>query len=219
MEDQPVIFTPDNEPYLGRQSVYHFDQIITSCLDANQRVAPYTRAHFHSLSELQHAECQTIPHAISLALSIRELVRQGYLFSALVLLRPLIERAAIISYLCENPQALPAWRDGWKHSARPSLATMLSTMSEKADTSKSQVLCSHFNHIVHGDPIGASHGTVALGGDSYGFSPSKQLKNPDLCDDICLQGACYLIVLMARMIQIFADAPAVSPHPGKESVQ
>ena len=90
----PAVFTPANEPYLGRQSVYHFDQVIVSCLEANARVAAYTHAHAHQLSDLQKAACQIIPQGINLALSIRELVRQGYLFAAVVLMRPLIERAA-----------------------------------------------------------------------------------------------------------------------------
>jgi hypothetical protein len=40
---------------------------------------------------------RSFPQGISLALSIRELIRQGYLFAALVLVRPLIERAVRIS--------------------------------------------------------------------------------------------------------------------------
>ena len=75
-----AIFTPDNEPYLGRESVYHFDQVIISCLETNQKVAQFTRAS--ELSDLQKAASQIIPQSIHIALSIRELVRQGYLLSA-----------------------------------------------------------------------------------------------------------------------------------------
>ena len=95
---------------------------------------------------------------------------------------------------------------------------MLSTMSDKADVAKSQVICSHFNHIVHGDPMGASHGVMPLGDDRHGFSPSKQLKNPELCDDICFQAACYLIVVMARMSHIFSDAAATTGNAETETV-
>ncbi len=94
------IFTPDNEPYLGRESIFHFDQVIVSCLEANAGIAAYT--HKNELNDLQKAACQIIPQGINLALSIRELVRQGYLFAAAVLMRPLIERAAIISYLLSS---------------------------------------------------------------------------------------------------------------------
>jgi hypothetical protein len=56
-----AVFTPDDEPYLGRQSVFHFDQVILSCLEANAEVAAFTRAHASELSDLQKAACQIIP--------------------------------------------------------------------------------------------------------------------------------------------------------------
>ena len=80
----PPIFMPDNEPYLGLKSVLWFDRIICWALDANSEVAKWTRDHAHSLGGLQRAACQIIPQGISIALSIRELIRQGYLFSAIM---------------------------------------------------------------------------------------------------------------------------------------
>jgi len=127
------VYTPDDEPYLGRQAVYHFDQVIVSCLKANAEVAAFTHTHAHELSDLQRAACQIVPQGINLSLSIRELVRQGYLFAAVVLMRPLIERAAIISYLHERPEEVDLWQDGWRYRERPSLAEMLATMHGEAD--------------------------------------------------------------------------------------
>jgi hypothetical protein len=94
---ESAIYTPDNEPYLGRETVFAFDNAIIASLNANEHIAPYT--YKIEKSDLQLAACQIIPQGISIALSIRELVRQGYLFGALVLTRSLIERAAIILYL------------------------------------------------------------------------------------------------------------------------
>ncbi len=34
-EMTPVIFTPDNEPYLGREFLFHFDQLICSAMEEN----------------------------------------------------------------------------------------------------------------------------------------------------------------------------------------
>jgi hypothetical protein len=48
----PVVFTPDNEPYIGR----------------------------FMLTDHQNMACQVIAQAISIALSISELIRRGYLF-------------------------------------------------------------------------------------------------------------------------------------------
>ena len=94
VDNPQPIYTPDNEPYLGRVSVFGFDNQISFTLYVNGFIAGYTRAHHSELSPLQTAAAQIIPQGISLALSVRELIRQGYLFGALVLVRPLIERAA-----------------------------------------------------------------------------------------------------------------------------
>ena len=200
---RPPIFTPDNEPYLGRESVFHFDQVILSCLEVNAEIATYT--HKNELNDLQKAACQIIPQGINLALSIRELVRQGYLFAAAVLMRPLIERAAIISYLHEKPQEVSLWRSGWKHKDRPSLAKMLATMNKEVDTKQAQDICNTFNSLTHGDPMGSTYNLVNLPAGGLGYSVGKVLTEPDLCDFVCFQSYLYLIVIMARMAGCFPD--------------
>ena len=35
----PVVFTPGNEPYLGRELLFHFDQLISSAMEQNSRTA------------------------------------------------------------------------------------------------------------------------------------------------------------------------------------
>ena len=123
-----VTFTPDNEPYLGRQSLFAFDNLIVACLEINSIVAPLT--HNIRLNEIQSAASQIIPSGISLSLSIRELVRQGYLYGALVLDRPLAERAIILEYLCRFPDKVETWKRGWKHRERPNLAAMIERSEE-----------------------------------------------------------------------------------------
>ena len=132
----PSVFTPSNEPYLGIKSILWFDRVIVWALDGNRRVADYTHDHMSELSELQHAACQIIPQGVNIALSIRELIRQAYLFPAQVLMRPLIERAAIISYLCLHPNAVALWHSGWQYSKRPKLAEMMHAMSGTKDYSE-----------------------------------------------------------------------------------
>ena len=133
------VYLPHNEPYLGRASVYNFDQVIMSCLKQNADVSAYT--HRTRLSDLQKAACQIIPQGINLALTIRELIRQGYLFGALVLMRPLIERTATISYLYSNPKEIEAWKAGWEYKERPKLPVMLEFMSDKHDISETKQIC------------------------------------------------------------------------------
>ena len=174
-------------------------------MELNADIAAYTRRT--ALSELQKAACQTIPQGINLALTIRELVRQGYLFGALVLMRPLIERAAIISYLYRHPDEVEIWKAGWQYQNRPSLSKMLDTMSGGVDTTLAKQLCAHFNHIVHGDPISSEWNLVRLSNSSFGYSVGKVTDVPELCDEICIQSFCYLIVLMGMMTACFPDAP------------
>ena len=94
--------------------MFQFDNLICSCLELNSKCAPTSRGR--PLSRFQHALCILVPQTITLALSIRELIRQGYLFGAKVLVRPLTERAVTILYLSKNPDALQIWDDGWKYN-------------------------------------------------------------------------------------------------------
>ncbi|MBI3377397.1 MAG: hypothetical protein HY035_03195 [Nitrospirae bacterium] len=200
------VYLPSNEPYLGRDSVFHFDQVILSCLDVNTDIAAYTKRV--ELSDIQKAACQIVPQGINLALTIRELIRQGYLFGALVLMRPLIERVAVISYLHANPNEIKVWQTGWKFRERPSLSKMLETMSGKADITTAKQICETFGHIVHGDPIGSQWNLVRLTDSAVGYSVGKVINEPELCDFICFQSYLYLIVLMGMMAACFPDAPS-----------
>lgn len=201
-----AVFTPGNEPYLGRKSVYHFDQMILSCLSVNRVAAEYS--HQIKPSELQVAACQIIPQGVNLALSIRELVRQGYLFGALVLVRPLMERSAIISYLVDHTDAVTLWRAGWPQGKRPGLARILDSMQQTStDIARAKRVAEAFGHIVHGDPIGADWNLIQMPGGALGYSAGKSLNDGDLCDMICFNSLTYLIVLGGMMMTIFPDAP------------
>jgi hypothetical protein len=203
--DIPLVFTPANEPYLGIKSLLWFDRIICWALAANTPVARWTRDNVRSLTNLQHAACQVIPQGISIALSIRELIRQAYLFSALVLMRPLIERAAVISYLDENPDAVSLWETGWKNRDRPSLARMIKAMAGSVSQEDAQRVCSAHNHIVHGDPMSCYQNLVHLPPGGVGYASGKILDNAELCDAIAMEAQCYLVVVAGRMSRIFPD--------------
>jgi len=213
MGNPPAVFTPDNEPYLGLQSLLWYDRIIVWALSGNQRVAAYTIDHRDRLSALQRAACQIIPQGINIALRIRELIRQGYLFPALVLMRPLIERAAVISYLCANRGEVHLWESGWRYRERPKLATMLLAMSgAKVDLGEAQKICDAHNHIVHGDPLSSFHNLVRLGDGRAAYASGKMLDNQETADAIAMEAQCYLIVLAGRMAEVFSevDMPPMS---------
>ena len=202
---RPPVFMPENEPYLGLKSVFWFDRLICWTLEGNTKVAKWTIDHRSSMTQLQLAACQIIPQGISIALSFRELIRQGYLFSAMILIRPLIERAAVISYLDLHPDAVTLWESGWKHGERPSLATMMNEMSGRSSKEEAQKICSEHNHIVHGDPLSCYHNIIHLNDGSIGYASGKILNNHELCDGIAMEAQCYLVVLAGRMSRIFSD--------------
>lgn len=209
MIEMPV-FTPDNEPYLGRESVLWFDKMIIETMELNQKIAPWT--HGKNLSSLQQAVIELAPHGFSIALSIRELVRQGYLISAEVLLRPLIERAAVLSYLCETPNAIALWNAGWPYKSRPPLHKMLAAMvkpqGDKAQKKSEEVarqITTHFNAIVHADPMGSRQQSIKLITGRHGYTASKSLQSPEKCDEICIQAQSYMLVIRGRAVEIFPD--------------
>src|SRR5206468_3504670 len=155
---------------LGCQSLHAFDQLIVVCLKANSLVAP--RTHKMQKNDLQWAACQLIPAGISLALSIRELVRQGYLYGALVLLRPLAERAITVLYLQRFPHKVSIWTDGWNHKKRPTLAQMFSEIGGSKFPNCGQEITKSLNSLTHGDPASAMWNLINVGEDSVGHAAS-----------------------------------------------
>jgi len=212
--EQHAVFTPANEPYLGRETVHCFDNLIVTCLEVNRQVAEFTKTK--AQNDLQKAASQIIPQGISITLSIRELVRQGYLYSALVLLRPLVERTHIVLYLYKKPEKLVLWKRGWKHGERPNLQTMMDAVA-KDFPGEIRGITSRYNSLTHGDPESAFWNLIydEQGGNFY-YAVSKILNNPKLCDEICAEAACWMSVLLSMMTAIFlADA---SGNGGKERI-
>lgn len=210
-DDIPVVFTPENEPYLGRTSLLKFDQLIPFSLWVSGHIAAYTQSNRDSLTDIQNASAQIIPQGLNLALSIRELIRQGYLFAALILMRPLIERAAMISYIEAHPDAIEKWKNGWRFRDRPSLAKMLHSLAGgTVDIQIAKDICEHYGHIIHGDPIGADLNRVKLDDGTLGYAVGKVLSSPEVCDELSIQAHSYLTILTGRAMSCF---PQVKPPP------
>lgn len=202
MNREPT-FTPQNEPYLGRASVHSFDLLIVESLAINACVAPVT--HRMDKSSLQWAACQLIPQSVSLALSTRELIRQGYLFGALVLVRPLIERSVILVYLFRFPDALPVWERGWLHNEAPSLAKMLNRLGGSEWPGIGPQITGRLNAITHGKPESAVWSLINMPDGTLGHGSSKMLNNPQLCDEVCSDAAGALALVASLMHVIFPE--------------
>ncbi|EAR08898.1 hypothetical protein [Reinekea blandensis] len=201
-----VIYTPDNEPYLGNELLYHFDQLISCCLEINAKLAPLS--HTLELTELQEMASQTIPQSISLALSIREMIRQGYLFGAHVLKRSLIERVMILLYLHHFPEKIHLWVEGWPHKKSPSLAKMFEEINRKESVGpelKGYELTAPLNSLVHGKPDSAPWNSVLMGDGKYGHAPSKITNNPELCNELCADVLPWLTIITSMMCAYFPN--------------
>lgn len=209
----PTTYDPSNEPYLGRELLYHVDNLIISVLKLNTYLA--NQSHKIQLSELQKMAVIVVPQSISLTLSIRELIRQGYLFGGHVLLRSLIERAAILLYLHYKPEDIHIWQTGWSFPHAPSLARMFETFQSESNRSSSVrgfELTKELNDLVHGKPDSGKWNIVKLPDGKSGYAVSKILDRPDLCDELCSQIISWLVVVQSMMAHYFpnthhSDAP------------
>ncbi|MGD0832184.1 MAG: hypothetical protein ABR907_14670 [Terracidiphilus sp.] len=214
----PVVFTPDNEPYLGRHLLFCFDQLICSAMEQNAITAP--TSHKLILSDHQNMACQVIAQSLSIALSIRELIRQGYLFGGHVLLRALAERAAILLYLNYYPAEIDKWNSGWGRKA-PTLAKMFEAIQAKQQTGSpipGGDMTAQMNSLLHSKPDSAPWDMVSLGKIGIGHAVSKILDRPELCDELCANVIPWLTVVQCMMLAYFHQESEVHIK-GSELIQ
>ena len=175
-------------------------------MEANASIAPTT--HRRVLTDHQKMACQVIAQSISIALSIRELIRQGYLFGGHILLRALTERAAILLYIHLYPVEIDKWKRGWEHKEAPSLAKMLEKIraKQKPDSPiRGGDLTAPMNSLLHAKPDSAPWNIISLGGGGLGHSVSKIIDRPDLCDELCANAIPWLVTVQCMMAAYFGD--------------
>jgi len=200
----PVVFTPSNEPYLGLETLHAFDKLISACLEMNMRVAEYTRSQ--SLNEMQKALSQIVPSSISICLSISELLRQGYVYGALVFLRPLAERIVTGIYLSENPSHLSIWHDGWEYNKRPGFKKMIRELWGDEFSGVEKAITEPLNSLIHGDPESSKWNMVVGKNGDPSYAVSKILDRPDLCSKAALEAATWLAEVVGLMTEHFLNA-------------
>lgn len=198
-----ITFTADDEPYLGLNSLTAFDHLLMESLYLNAEAARVI--HNNGLNRLQKAAAQILPQGFNIALSIRELIRQGHLFAAVVLMRSLIERVGIIAYLVNVPSAIDKWEDGWRHGEKPSLSEMLRTLSGGKELKSVNQTVDTFDHLVQGDPMGTEFNLVQLDADSLGHGVGRVTTNVRLCDFLCYQTISWLTVLSGMISVVFPE--------------
>jgi len=203
---RPPVFLPHNEPYLGHPTLLEFDRAIPPALEINARLAQGT--FNRQLSPVQQAAAQLVPQAVSIALSIRELIRQGYLFSAGLLLRPLIERVGTVEYLRVHPEAVEAWHAGWPRREQPCLQELLEATSqaESADPSELKAFGNMLHKLIHPDPTGGLWNMIIHENGRPAFSSGKIFEDSELCDFVSVPACRFLALAMCIAENIFEPA-------------
>lgn len=200
---QPPVFLPHNEPYLGHPSLLEFDLAIPPAMQTHIRLSQGT--FNRDLSPLEQAAAQIIPQAVSIALSIRELIRQGYLFSAALLLRPLIERVGLVEYLRVHPEAVQSWHKGWPRRDQPSFQMLLESSSrvEARSADDLRFFSNVLHKLIHPDPAGALWNMITREDGKPAFSSGKILDDLVFCDFVSVTGSRFLSLVTRIAEDIF----------------
>ncbi|MDP1870472.1 MAG: hypothetical protein Q8K61_02490 [Gallionella sp.] len=177
-----AIFTPDNEPYLGRALLLLFDRTISKSMAAHRQLAARTFAT--DLTAIQIAAVEIVPQGISIALSMRELIRQSYLFSAGILMRPLIERTGMIYHLHTNPAAIEFWNNGWPRKSQPSFDNLLDLVMGPGSDEEREAARTMLHKLVHSDPLSASFNSTVRPDGLLASAAGKELNEPMKADTI-----------------------------------
>lgn len=180
--DAQPVYLPGNEPYLGSKSLLAFDLAIPRAMEVHGAIGPMTFSA--QLAPLQRCATEIIPQGISVALSIRELIRQAYLFSAAILMRPLVERTGLIQYLVAYPHAVEAWHVGWPRKAQPTFDTLFALVMPGASVEHREQITSLMHKLVHTDPKSALFNMFRRDNGSLAFASGKVLSRPDSADVI-----------------------------------
>lgn len=181
-----TIYTPDNEPYIGRELLFHLDQVISSSLEQYDSLGSNVKGE--DLTAIQIMALQQSSQFLNILCSLRELIRQGYLFGAHVLVRPLIERQTILLYLHLFPERMASWENGWHQGDAPGLARMIDDIQSRWNRDelvKGKDILKKMNSLLHAKPDSVWMNLVHHHDDKFSFSPSKILNRPQLCDDLC----------------------------------
>ena len=176
-----------------------------------------------SETDLRRAIAQVLPNTFAVLHALKSLLSEGHLFGAELLLRPLLERVALISYLSKKkPESLKLWNDGWLHSKRPTIRYMIETITEpQIDLSKYGAnetnlrrifleLVDEMNSIVHPSPRTANRTAVSMdGGENYMLYSGANPQNHVYIEHISLTA---LGLVSALVQEIGIALPEINPQ-------
>jgi hypothetical protein len=129
------------------------------------------------------------------------------LYGAFVLVRPLAERTITAIFILnnckyKNKYGIYIWKNGWKYKERPGLQKMIDIISKGKFPGVTEL----YNSLTHGDPDSAIWNTIQLDNGAVGYSVSKIVNNPALCDEICLNTLGWLAAIIGISAGVFPEA-------------
>ena len=224
MTQEPEKIDTAPDLYVGLPALHLFDVLITVAAEVNRQAA--ASSFLPERTPIQLAARDVVPGAFHHVLSIRQLIRSGYVFGAETLLRPLLERCAVLAYLRKHPvKGVDLWCRGWPHKSRPSIKYMIACMDEPprqgaaedypADYSVTDLLkerVDHLNRLVHADPIGAARN--AFWSNEHGRAvqfAGANFKMPEYCNEVATFAAALTSVLIWEMTIIFELSDRLRP--------
>lgn len=126
-----------------------------------------------------------------------------------MLLRPVVERVATISFLCDKPEDITVWKNGWKWKERPNFQELISNLSGKSVQIGKDEFINILHSLVHGGEDSVLFGALEDDLAAYGFSSGKVVNNPQKCNNSAYIATMMLIVLLVRITQVFPPETSV----------
>lgn len=198
-----TVSSPDDEPYLGNEQVHVFDLTIIRAMQVLNEAGDRTFAT--SMTPLQSAAAEIVPQGVSIVLSIRELIRQAYLYPAAILVRPLVERTGMVQHLVMNPKAVDAWHAGWPRKSQPDFQMLLGLVDSTSSVDEKEITRQVLHKLVHSDPQGSKFNMFARDDGSLAYASGKEIGQPKRVEAISKMACKCLRQLTATSVALFGQ--------------
>ena len=196
------LYSQADEPFACLELLGAFDQALEQALDIYTVLQPTVAEG--PKTEAQHAAIALFPTGLSIAYSIRELLRQAFVGPARILVRPLFERTAALDYVVNNPEGGPVWARGWRSGDRPSLPKLMAAMSNEDDRFDAIVnLVNDYNALVHVSREDSRQFLAEDPAGQLGYSPTQTPREIASAENVSAAGTMAVTFLASNAKRAF----------------
>jgi hypothetical protein len=128
------------------------------------------------------------------------------------MVRPLMERTAVLDYVVNNAGGVAIWERGWKQGDHPTLPELMAAMTGEDDRFELiQKMINDYNALVH---VSRDESTLFLATDEtgrLGYSPAQTPHEHDTAENV--SAACIMAVtfLASNARRAFLQAEYIRP--------